>query len=155
MSFFHAVSIFSLQNATLSLLAVLIIWLAYRQQLPEYEKTGYLHAYYPWKNYLFLAPIYEEVLFRRILLLFVYYYLNFGIALAVSSFLFGLWHIRSLKYMPVTQVIWQCLYTALLLGPLLAYLTLVFGSIYPAIVVHALNNYLSPISQKMWLRIWS
>ena len=127
--------------------------LSYSQQKKEYAKTGYLHTYYPWKLYLFFAPVYEELLFRYLILVVVLHFSDFRIASGASSFLFGLWHVKNIKYQSLEVTAYQCLYTGLFLGPLFAYVTILSGSIYAAIFLHTLNNYLSPISQALVKKI--
>lgn len=132
---------------------MLVLFLTYKQQKAEYKKYAYLHTYYPWKMHLFFAPVYEELLFRLLILIPLIHLLGFWASLIISSVLFGLWHIRNIKYQPYTVTVYQCLYTGIVLGPLLGYVTIGLSSIYLAILVHALNNYLSPLSQELLKKI--
>lgn len=137
----------------LLLATLLLIYLSYRYQKREYEEYGLMFRYHPWSPHLFFAPVYEEILFRGLILVISYYLLGFWSAVVISATLFGLWHIKNLSYQSKSTTIQQCLYTALFLGPLLAYITLISGSIFPAIFLHAINNYWAPISQNLFQRV--
>jgi membrane protease YdiL (CAAX protease family) len=122
-------------------------------QLRLYKKTGKLFYNYPPISLLIFAPIYEEVIFRGVLLAtFIPLY---GIlwAVVLQSVLFGLWHLRSLLFMPPKRVAAQVLYTGLILGPILALITLWTGTIWMAVILHFLNNFLTCVTDKESLQI--
>jgi membrane protease YdiL (CAAX protease family) len=92
------------------------------------------------------APFYEEIIFRGLLfgsLLSIY---NKKTAIVISSLFFGLWHLKNFPTESTGALIYQVFYTGLLLGPLLAWLALRTKSIWIGVLVHALNNLLSPLS---------
>lgn len=109
-------------------------------QNKAYKETGKMWLYYPPNSLLFFAPIYEEVIFRGIFLagfIAMYGAVN---AVILTSILFGIWHIRSILFMPKKKVVMQMLYTGLILGPIFAIVTVVTGSIWMAVILHFLNN---------------
>jgi membrane protease YdiL (CAAX protease family) len=117
-------------------------------QLPFYKKTGKLFYNYPPNSFLVFAPIYEEVIFRGILLMtFMQLYGIVG-AVILQSVLFGIWHLRSLLFMPPKRVAIQVLYTGLILGPLFAIITLWTRTIWIAVIFHFLNNFLACVTDK-------
>lgn len=105
-----------------------------------YKETGKLWFYYPPNSLIFFAPIYEEVIFRGIFL--AEFISMYGVVNAVilTSILFGIWHIRSILFMPKKKVVMQMLYTGLILGPIFGIVTIVTGSIWIAVILHFLNN---------------
>jgi membrane protease YdiL (CAAX protease family) len=63
-----------------------------------------------------------------------------------SSFLFALWHFKNYLLQPGRVTAEQVLYVGFIIGPLLAFVTLWYGNILPAILLHALNNLLAPMT---------
>lgn len=117
------------------------------------KKTGKPSHGYPLNTFLFFAPIYEEIIFRGfVLATFIGLYGNTW-AIIISSILFGIWHIRSVFFMPKSKVVIQVLYTGLLLGPIFAIITMATGSIWIAVIFHFLNNLLAPITENKRLFI--
>ena len=111
----------------------------------------YLASAFYYRNenhwYLIFAPLYEEALFRGFLLPSLISLYNKRIALLLSSFLFGIWHLKNLSFMPLNEVLYQMAYAGLIIGPILAWTTLKTKSIWIGVIVHALNNILlSPFS---------
>lgn len=123
-------------------------------QLPFYKKTGKLFYNYPPNSFLIFAPIYEEVIFRGILLVtFIQLYgIVWGIIL--QSILFGIWHLRSLLFMSRKRVIIQVIYTSIILGPLFAIITLWTGTIWVAVILHFFNNFLACLTDKESRRLF-
>ena len=79
-----------------------------------------------------IAPIYEELIFRGWILP------KWGIA--ISSVLFGLWHLKNLFYFEFSDVVYQMAYAGLVLGPVLGWAAMKTKSILPGVVLHYLNN---------------
>jgi membrane protease YdiL (CAAX protease family) len=117
-------------------------------QLPLYKKTGKLFYNYPPSSFLIFAPIYEEVIFRGILLATFIQLYGIVWAIILQSVLFGLWHLRSLLFMTPKRVTTQVLYTGLVLGPLFAIITLLTGTIWIAVILHFLNNFLTCVTDR-------
>jgi len=92
------------------------------------------------------APLYEEIIFRGLILGGLLALYNKKVAIFLSSILFGLWHLKNFQILSTQALIYQVLYTGLLLGPLLAWVALRFKSIWPGVLIHVLNNILSILS---------
>lgn len=122
-------------------------------QLPFYKKTGRLFYNYPPNSFLVFAPIYEEIIFRGVLLatFIPLYGVLWGIVL--QSVLFGLWHLRSLLFMSPKRVAVQILYTGFILGPIFALITLWTGTIWIAVILHFINNFLACLTNRESLKL--
>lgn len=93
------------------------------------------------------APLYEEVLFRGVILGSLVQLYSKKTAILTSALLFGLWHLKNFADLTPTALLEQVLYTGLIIGPFLAWLTLRTKSIWPGVLVHTTNNVLlSPVS---------
>lgn len=93
------------------------------------------------------APFYEEALFRGLLLGGFLSLYNESISIWLSGFLFGLWHLKNFATLEPFAVIYQVLYTGLVLGPLLAWVACRTKSIWMGVLIHEANNILlSPVS---------
>lgn len=90
-------------------------------------------------NVLF-NPIYEELIFRGWILGMLARRHSSIVAIAVSSLLFGLVHIRNIYWLDTGSLIRTMAYTGLVLGPILGYVTLRFRTVWPAVILHYLNN---------------
>lgn len=129
------------QVMLITLLFVLTVFVQFR----VFKNTGRFSHNYPVNTFLFFAPIYEEVIFRGILFAtFLTLYGNIG-GIIITSVLFGIWHIRSIFFMPKIKVAGQVLYTTVILGPVFAIITIMTGSIWLAVILHFLNNLLAPV----------
>lgn len=107
----------------------------------EYVAHGTCFGYAGPAFNMLINPIYEEVIFRGWILgrLARYYRANLP-AIAVSSVLFGLLHLRNIYWLEPERLVGVMLYTGLILGPVLAWVTLRCRSVWPAVVLHYLNN---------------
>lgn len=117
-------------------------------QLPLYRKTGRLFYNYPPNSFLIFAPIYEEIIFRGFILFGLIPLYGILWAIVIQSILFGLWHLRSLLFMPPKRVALQVLYTGIILGPVFSLVTLYTGTIWIAVILHFLNNFFTCITDK-------
>lgn len=106
--------------------------------LLDVRSTG-LHFGYTFSPTIFFAPLYEELLFRGLLLGFLMTRTTPSRAVFLTSLLFGFWHFKNALWMPVQPVLFQVLY-AFVLGLLLSFSTLRHQSIVPAVILHFLNN---------------
>lgn len=138
----------SLGNVILVPATVLTIFLTYRFQLRAYEAGGKVFPYYPFSYAIFLVPITEEILFRGIILSFLWQVSSQVEAIIISSLLFGVWHVKNYKYQPKAVTTQQIIYTGLILGPIFAVLTIATGNLLLAVLIHALNNYMAPTTSK-------
>lgn len=92
------------------------------------------------------APFYEEMIFRGLILGGLLSLYRKRTAIILSSFLFGIWHLKNFSIHSSEALIYQVLYTGLILGPLLAWFTLKTKSIWIGVLIHSANNILSPLS---------
>ena len=133
-------------NPLMQIFVICIIFIAtVFVQHRAYKKSGKIFTNYPPTTIIFFAPIYEEVIFRGIILSGLIYMYGIVPAIIITSILFGVWHIRSIFFMSSRKTLAQILYTALILGPIFATLTIHTGSIWLAVILHFLNNLFAPI----------
>ena len=119
--------------------------------LQSYQ-TWYIHEIglwpYPAEWTQVLAPIFEEVLFRGVILGLCLQRYTVRTAIIISSVLFGLWHFKNIVYTgPDLSLYQQMIYTTIF-GLLLAWITVRLQSLWPAVLLHYANNTLAPLS---WL----
>lgn len=115
----------------------------------EYKQTGLVIGL-RFRPSIVFVPIYEEILFRGLILGLLIKHFSNKKSILFSSILFGLWHLKNIFYLD-SQVIPQILYTMLFIGPLFAYITLKTKTIWPAVILHYLNNILAGISGYLWM----
>lgn len=134
------------------LLQILIISLLFVvtviTQFKAYEKTGKMWGHYPLSTSSFFAAIYEEILFRGLILVGLLQLYPKTVAIVLSSLLFGLWHFKNIFYIPKKQLLYQMLYTGFFFGPLMALVTLATGTIWLAVILHFANNLFASEIQK-------
>ncbi len=111
----------------------------------EHQKTGLLQGFPP-NPWIFFAPLYEELIFRGLILGALIQSMSDKKAIVASSLLFALWHLKNVFYLDPAQLAYQIAYAGFLIGPLLAYITLKTKTVWPGIILHYLNNLLSPLS---------
>ncbi len=108
------------------------------------KETGRIDGYSLTSSSLTFVPIYEEMIFRGILL--KYFYTEYGKlkSILITSFLFSLWHFKNILFFETNSphiVFAQMLDTGLTTGPLLAIICLHFKSISIPIMLHFLINF--------------
>jgi uncharacterized protein len=103
------------------------------------KSTGKMDGY-PGSVSLLFVPIYEEAIFRGIVLRFFEKKYGFWSAIALSSALFAIWHLKNIFWLEPSQLIHQMVYTGLFFGPITALITLKLRSIWPSVAIHYLNN---------------
>lgn len=84
-----------------------------------------------------LGPLVEELLFRGVLLSALMQRWRVGWAVAISSLLFALVHLQGLDFL------WYAVPNLALMAAALAWLRLRSGSIWPAVLMHGVNNLLA------------
>ncbi len=89
-----------------------------------------------------IAPIYEELIFRGWILGRLAVRLSPAWAIAISSALFGIVHLRNIFWLEGRQLAHMMLYAGVVLGPLFGYVALRCRSAWPAVILHYLNNML-------------
>ena len=115
------------------LATVLLTWLEYREHGTVFGFAG------PAFNVLF-APIYEELVFRGWIQAKLVRRRSNAFTIAISSLLFGLLHLRNVYWLEPAQLVGKVLFTGLVLGPLLGWVTLRGRSVWPAVILHYANN---------------
>ncbi len=113
-------------------------------QYKEYKQTGKTWGgHYPLKTSSFFAAIYDEVIFRGFIFAWLLNLYSLFWAIAISSLLFGLWHLKNIFYMSKKALIYQMSYTVIIFGPIAALITFYTGTIWLAVIVHFCNNLLA------------
>lgn len=150
MDFFTLQSVTFLSPGIQILLISILFSLTVLYQYWSSKKTGKMYGVYPVSVSPLLAPIYEEVIFRGFLLAGLLTIYSLTTAVIVSSLLFGLWHLKNIFWEGRKGVFKQMAYAGIVIGPILAMLTVWSGSIWLAVIVHYLNNLWSPISKDLY-----
>lgn len=122
-------------------------------QYQYYKKTGKMYENYPVGVSILFAPIYEEVIFRGLILGGLLNFYSPTTAIVISSLLFGLWHFKNIFWETKKGLAYQMLYTGLIFGPIMALVTIWSGSIWLAVVLHYINNLVAPFSRRFVRRI--
>lgn len=110
----------------------------------EYQRTGELFGY-PLAISILFVPIYEELIFRGFILRGLSRMYSLKAAIIGSSLLFGLWHLKNIFYLTPPRLAYQMAY-AVVLGLILAYVTVRTKTVWIAVILHYLNNLLAPLS---------
>lgn len=106
----------------------------------EYRRTGLVFGFPGPAFYVLINPILEEVVFRGwILSRLVRRHSNL-FAILGSSLLFGLMHIRNIYWLEPWALVRMMVFTGLIFGPVAGYVTLRFRSLWPAVILHYVNN---------------
>jgi len=87
-----------------------------------------------------VGPLVEELLFRGVLFSAALRYASPGVAMFITAALFACVHLPDLGFL------WYALPNLLVLGMVLAWLRLASGSVWPAVLAHAVNNVLAVVS---------
>ena len=116
----------------------------------EFKAFGNMAGYPPSVSILF-APIYEEIIFRAVLLsTFTRLYGVFRAAL-ITFLLFGLWHLKNIFWLDPRALIYQMGYTSLVFGPIAVWITWKAECVWPVVALHYINNFSSPL--KGWMTL--
>jgi membrane protease YdiL (CAAX protease family) len=106
----------------------------------EYRAHGTAFGYPGPATTMLVVYIYEELAFRGWILGQLERRLPAWAAIAASSLLFGLWHLRNIPWLEPARLAGLMAYTGLVIGPLLGWVTLRFRSLWPAAILHGLHN---------------
>lgn len=131
----------------LILIAILLL-IAVVTQHKEYKKTGKTYGRYPFRVSTFLSSVYEEIIFRGLILIGLFPLIGSVAAVAISSILFGLWHVKNYKWQTRSQTLYQVFYTGVIFGPIAAIVTLWTGTIWIAVIIHYIHNILVDVVRK-------
>jgi membrane protease YdiL (CAAX protease family) len=106
----------------------------------EYRASGTVFGFPGPAFNVLVSPIWEELVFRGWILQTLARRRSSLFAIAASSLLFGLFHVRNVYWLEPWPLARQMLWTGLVVGPVLAWLTLRFRSLWPAVVGHYAHN---------------
>jgi len=106
----------------------------------QVKKTGKMDGYEPGVSIMFVA-FYEEFIFRGWALKFFEQYYGKVRAIVFTSFLFGIWHLKNFFWLSEPALVHQILYTSLIFSPVLCWITLKTRTLWPAVILHFLNNF--------------
>lgn len=106
----------------------------------QVKQTGKMDGFAPSVSLLFV-PIYEELIFRGVLLKF--FEKSYGTINAVVfvSLLFGLWHVKNVFWLEGDALFSQIAYTTLFFSPITCWITIQTRSLWFAVMIHYLNNF--------------
>ena len=104
------------------------------------QTKGKMDGYAPGVALLFV-PIYEELIFRGVILRFFEKHYGAIRGIIFVSVLFGLWHLKNIFWLPPDALRDQLLYTALIFSPITCWVTLKTRSVWFAVMLHYLNNF--------------
>ena len=111
-------------------------WLTWR----EYRAHGTSFGYAGPAAFMLFVPIVEELIFRGFVLTQCVRRVRPWTAIAISSSIFGLYHLRNVFFRDLESVFGQMLFTGVVFGPIAGYVTLRFRTVWPAVVLHYANN---------------
>jgi len=111
----------------------------------EFKTYGTMFGY-PVSVTMLFVPIYEEVIFRGLLLGFFVERLGKKKAVIIVSLLFALWHLKNIFFLPVPALVYQMAVTGLIISPIFCYVTLRTKTIWLAVILHYLINLLVFVS---------
>lgn len=107
---------------------------------------------YPFSIHILFVPIYEEIIFRGIMLAYLVRRTSIMKAVVITSILFALWHLKNMFVLIPELLLYQMAYVGIIVSPILSYITLKTKSIWIGVMLHYLNNLASPLS---WILLWS
>ncbi len=130
-----------LQILLIGVLFSATVFLQYR----ESKKTGKtLRGRFQSPMFFFFCPIYEEVIFRGFILSALLILYSIPIAIIISSLLFSLWHLKNIFVYSKRELAVQMLCTAVVLGPIMAIVTIYTGTLWIAVIAHYFINLFAP-----------
>ena len=106
----------------------------------EYKSRGTVFGFPGPAFNVLVNPIYEELIFRAWILGMLVRHHSSAVAIAISSILFGIVHLRNIYWLNTIDLVQMMAYTGLVLGPICGYITLRFRTVWPAVILHYLNN---------------
>ncbi|MCB9809144.1 CPBP family intramembrane metalloprotease [Candidatus Nomurabacteria bacterium] len=137
------------ESQVIAVIVLLGITLIYQEKI--FEKEGKIFGHYPWSIRSFFASVYEEIIFRGLVFFPLLTVLSPTWVIALTSIAFGLWHLKNHQYHSRRSLLGQVIYAGLLFAPLVGVITFFAGNIWPAIIIHTLNNLLVPIFNRFFL----
>ncbi len=100
-----------------------------------------------------MASFMEEILYRGVLFGLVNaIWGNTWVTIALTSFLFGVWHLKNYHWAG-KKIRVQFFYTAFLYGPIFCFLRILTGDIYLAVLFHYITDTMVALAPD-WMRGW-
>jgi membrane protease YdiL (CAAX protease family) len=142
LKFLELKSVVGINSVSQILIILLLIVFTYIYQLKQYRKTGKAFGHYPFRLSIFLSPLYEEIIFRGIVLVYLIeiFKHQYFFAIFITSILFGLWHLKNYKWLTKKELYQQVLYTGFVFNPIICFITLYTGTIWIGVIVHYVHN---------------
>ena len=106
----------------------------------EYRSHGTCFGFPGPAFHVLFSPLLEELVFRGWMLGRLARWHSNLAAIVISSALFGLLHLRLIYWLEPPALVRTMLYCGLVIGPVLAWLTLRCRSVWPAVILHYANN---------------
>ena len=124
---------------------IVLIWFLFLfRAVQAYTSQATLIQKLP-KLVIIFAPIYEEVIFRGLVLMFLFKYINRTKSIILSSVLFGLWHLKNYSHLDSFTLLYQVGYAIIFIGPILAYVATKTKTIWVGVILHYTNNIIAPL----------
>ena len=115
----------------------------------EYKTTGSIFQIYPYAITIFLAPIFEEIIFRGFLQPRLIKESGLLWWIAQTSLFFGIWHVKNIFFYPtMIGLREQMLFTWCVFWPIVGYLAYRWKTIRPGVIIHYVYNLVVGI--RMW-----
>ena len=106
----------------------------------ERVHTWKVFLHYPLVVTIFLAPLYEEILFRGYLQHTLIQHFGVTSGIVQTSLMFGLWHAKNIIRLSSFDLLQQMVFTGLVIWPILGYLAYTTKTIRPGVIIHFCNN---------------
>lgn len=106
----------------------------------EWTQTGFVFLHYPLVVTLFLAPLYEEIIFRGYLQPLLIKRSGLVSGIVQTSIMFGLWHCKNIIRLSPLDLLEQVIFAGLIIWPILGYLAYKSKSIRPGVIFHYAYN---------------
>ena len=128
-------------SVTAQIITVTVLFVAFTLlSYSRYATSGHFLRFDHVRIEVLFAPIYEEFIFRGLILSGLTRFYSPRTSIIISSILFGLWHLKNLFFWPMIAVVRQILWVTLLIGPVLGYTTLKTKNVWIAVMLHYLYN---------------
>ena len=111
----------------------------------QYKQSGQMFGY-PLAISLLFVPIYEEVIFRGLILGELIKLYSIKKAIFISCILFSLWHLKNIFWLTPQQLLSQILFAGLIFAPITSYIAINKKTIWIGVILHYLNNLLAGIA---------
>ncbi|MCA9372164.1 CPBP family intramembrane metalloprotease [Candidatus Woesebacteria bacterium] len=101
----------------------------------------------------FRAYIYEEILFRGLLLPGLLHYYSPVASVIITSFIFGVWRLKNVIHLDNKRVLYQVAYAGMVVTPVLGLIALYAQTIWIGVILHYINNLWSIVQWWVYDRV--